>query len=285
MKNDAPGKESSVYKVLSNPHRRRIIEIIGAEGKTSFTELNKDLQVSIGALYHHLDALGDLITQDDQHKYILTWRGKLAFKLLNETSDQLSSVRSDRDEYSGHTSNRLAYVMKIFLPRSVFLSVSDKPILYLPVTGIIVGLGAWVAVQANLRFLLVFPDNQTTSSPVLMAVFFVFSWLTVFVLSDIFSTLIFKRKGGDLSLLVGSSFSFLPLIFFSGLWHLLKIVRFDTGGIITSVLILSSQLWTIGILSCSISFSKGLKMDRSALVSFMVTYVNIAIFLLGQVYR
>ena len=152
MKNEAPGKESSVYKVLSNPHRRRIIEIIGAEGKTSFTELNKDLQMSIGALYHHLDALGDLITQDDQHKYILTRRGKLAFKLLNETSDQLSSIRSDHDEDSGHTSNRLSYVVKIFLPRGVFLSVSDKPILYLPFTGIIVVLGAWVAVQANLRF-------------------------------------------------------------------------------------------------------------------------------------
>jgi DNA-binding transcriptional ArsR family regulator len=285
MKDEAPGKESSVYKILSNPHRRRIIEIIGAEGKTSFTELNKDLQMSIGALYHHLDTLGDLITQDEQHKYILTWRGKLAFKLLNETSDQLSSVRSDHDGDSGHTSNRLAYVVKIFLPRSVFLSVSDKPILYLPVTGIIVVLGAWVAVQANLRFLLVFPDNQTTLSPILTAIFFVSSWLTVFVLSDIFSTLIFKRKGGDLSLLVGSSFSFLPLIFFSGLWYLFKIVRFDAGGIITSVLILSSQLWTIGILSCSISFSKGLKMDRSALVSFMVTYINIAIFLLGQIYR
>jgi DNA-binding transcriptional ArsR family regulator len=285
MKNEAPGKESSVYKVLSNPHRRRIIEIIGAEGKTSFTELNKDLQMSIGALYHHLDALGDLITQDDQHKYILTRRGKLAFKLLNETSDQLSSIRSDHDEDSGHTSNRLSYVVKIFLPRSVFLSVSDKPILYLPFTGIIVVLGAWVAVQANLRFLLVFPDNQTTSSPILMAIFFVFSLLTVFALSDIFSTLIFKRKGGDLSLLVGSSFSFLPLILFSGLWQLFKIVRFDTGGIITPVLILSSQLWTIGILSCSISFSKGLKMDRSALVSFMITYINIAIFLFGQIYR
>lgn len=284
MKSEEP-KESSVYKVLSNPHRRRIVEMIGTEGKMGFTELKKDLKVSVGALYHHLDALSNLITQDSQHKYILTSRGRLAFKFLNETSEQLSSIRSDHGKDSGQTSNRLAYAAQIFLPKKLFLSVSDKPILYLPAAGIIVALGAWIAAQANLRFVLLFPDSQTVLSPILMMIFFVFSWLIVFILGDIFSTFIFKRKGGDLSLLVGTSVSFLPLIVFSALWHLFGIVRFDTGGIIPPVLLVSTQLWTIGILSYSVSFSKGLRMERSALVSFMVTYVNIAIFLLGQIYR
>ena len=285
MKDKEPTKEASVYKILSNISRRKIIEMIGSEGKTSFTKLKKELKISVGALYHHIDALGDIITQDDQHRYMLTRQGKLVFKLLNETGDQLSFVHSEFSvESSASTSNRLASAAQIFLPRRLLLSVSDKPILYLPAAAIIVALGSWIAVHANLRFILVFPDSQTSMPPDFTAALFVISWLLVFGLSDITSTFIFRRKGGDLSLLVGSSVSFIPLIFFSGLWYVFRAVHFDMAGIIAPFLLLACQLWTIGVLSCTISLSKGLRMDKSALISFTVIYVNIAFFLLRQIY-
>ena len=143
MKKEKPREEASVYKVLSNPHRRRIIEVIGPEGKTSFTELHEALGMSVGALYHHIDALGGLITQDDQHKYVLTRQGKQAYKLMIETSDQLSS---DPSAYGGKqsdlTSKPFAGIAEIFFPKRLLRSVSDKPVLCIPLAAIIVAFGA-----------------------------------------------------------------------------------------------------------------------------------------------
>jgi DNA-binding transcriptional ArsR family regulator len=285
MNGEKPKEEASVYKVLSNPHRRRIIEMIGLEGKTGFTELRKDLGMSVGALYHHIDSLGGLVMQDGQHKYVLTRQGKMAYKLMNEATDQFSSESSFDRKRSGSSSKSFTGIAEIFFPRRLLLSVSDKPILYVPMAAIIVALGAWAAIQANLRFLLVFPDNQTTLSPILGAGFFVVSWLVLFGLCDLLSTFVFGRKGGDLALLVGSSLAFLPLILFSGLWYLFRTNRFDTTGTVVPVLLILFQLWTIVVLSCAISLSKGLRIERSALISFIVTYIGIVFFLFGQIYK
>jgi DNA-binding transcriptional ArsR family regulator len=285
MDGEKPREEgSSLYKVLSNPHRRRIIEMIGPEGRTGFTELREDLGMSVGALYHHIDALNGLITQDEQHKYVLTRQGKQAYKLMIETSDQLSSNRA-RGKQPNLTTKPLTGIAEIFYPKTLLLSVSDKPVLHIPLAVIIVAFGAWVATRANLRFVLVFPDSQTTISPSLGAVFFIVSWLVLFGLCDLLSTFVFGRKGGDLSLLVGSSVAFLPMILFSGLWYLLKTIRFDTSGMIVPVLLVLFQLWTIVVLSCATSLSKGLRIERSALISFTVAYINIVFFLFLQIYK
>jgi hypothetical protein len=285
MKGENPREEASVYKVLSNPHRRRIIEVIGPEGKTSFTELRKDLGMSVGALYHHLDSLGSLITQDDKHKYVLTKQGKQAYRLMSEATDQFSFKSSFERRRIGSFPRSFSGIAEVFLPRRLLLSVSDKPALYFPLMAIVIALGAWVAIQANLSFLLVFPDNRATFSPILGAGSFVASWLILFGLCDVVSTFVFGRKGGDLSLLVGSSLAFLPMILFSGLWLLLKTIRFDASGVVAPILLILFQLWTIAVLSCAISLSKGLRIERSALVSFLVTYISMIFFLLGQFYR
>lgn len=285
MKGERLKEEGSVYKVLSNPHRRRIIEIIGPEGKTSFTELRKDLGMSVGALYHHIDHLGNLITQDEQHKYALTKQGRQVYKLMNEATDKFSFEPRHGGKEPAPPSKPFTSILEIFFPRRLLLSVSDKPVAYVPVAAVVIALGAWIAVQANLRFLLVFPDSQTSLSPILEVGYFVASWFIFFGLCDLLSTLVFGRKGGDLPLLIGSSLAFLPLIAFSGLWYALRNSSFYTTGIVAPALLILFQLWTIAIQSCAISFSKGLRIERAALVSFIVTYSNIVVFLLGQFYK
>jgi len=36
-------------------HRKRIIELLGERGKGGFKELLEDLNISVGALYHHIE--------------------------------------------------------------------------------------------------------------------------------------------------------------------------------------------------------------------------------------
>ena len=55
--------ESSFYIALSHEIRRKILRIIGDNGFSSFTYLKRILKVSTGTIYHHLEALAQLIKQ------------------------------------------------------------------------------------------------------------------------------------------------------------------------------------------------------------------------------
>jgi DNA-binding transcriptional ArsR family regulator len=286
MVKEEPGEIARIYKALGHPYRKRIIEIIGGEGKSSFTELRDNLKISVGALYHHIDTLGDLITKDDQHKYILTERGKLAYEFLKSGGEQLSSISlAALQKPKGAWTNFLAGFQRAFPLRRLFLRISAKPFQYLPITATIIALGAWIAARAGLEFTLIFPDSQTIVSSTLIATYFVVSWLILFGLCDLLATFLFKRRGGNLSLLVGSSFSLLPLILFSGLWYLMKIFGLSLIQTAVPVLLILFQALTIGIMSAAISLSKGVRTEKAALVSFIVTYINIAYILFRSSYQ
>jgi DNA-binding transcriptional ArsR family regulator len=74
---------SSLHKILNDATRRNILALLAEKDALSYTEIMALLQVTnTGRLNYHLKALGALISKDDQGKYHLTERGKLAANLL-----------------------------------------------------------------------------------------------------------------------------------------------------------------------------------------------------------
>jgi DNA-binding transcriptional ArsR family regulator len=74
---------SSLHKVLSDATRRSILELLAEKEGLSYTEMMTLLHVTnTGRLNYHLKALGGLVSKDDQGRYYLTEKGKLAFNLL-----------------------------------------------------------------------------------------------------------------------------------------------------------------------------------------------------------
>jgi len=276
MKEEKPREIAWLYKALGHPHRKRIIEIIGEKGRSGFQELHEKLNISVGALYYHIDMLNHLITQDDQRKYILTEQGKLAYKLLKTQDEQLSSLSlTEAKKPEGAWSSFLATLRQIFIPGRLFLHISTQPIQGIPLTAVIVAFGAWIAAQAGLEFIMVFPNSLSKAPPTLMATSFVVSWLVLFTLCDLMATTLFSRKGGNLTLLIASAFSLLPLIIFSCIWYASRILNFSFTMIEASLLLLPFQFWTIGMMSTAISLSKGLRIDKAALICFIAIYINL----------
>lgn len=272
---------AQVYKALGHPHRKRIIEIIGETGRSGFKELHENLNISVGALYYHIDMLNHLITQDDQRKYVLTEKGKLAYKLLKTQDEQLSSLSStDTKKSSSAWSSFTATLQQIFIPGRLFLYLSTRPIQGIMLTAGIVALGTLIAAQTNLLFILVFPDSQSQTPPLLNVASFAVSWLILFTLYDLTTIVLFGRKDGNLTLLIESAFSFLPLIFFSCLWYLGMILNFRFTMLEAILLLLPFQFWTIGMMSTAISLSKGLRIDKAALICFTAVYLNLAYLML-----
>ena len=74
-----------------------MIEIIGENGYSSFTILKKELRVSTGTIYHHLDALSQLIEQKSDKKYYLTDLGQLAYNSLKDNITNIAKEISSKE--------------------------------------------------------------------------------------------------------------------------------------------------------------------------------------------
>jgi len=260
-----------IYSVLGHPVRRRMVEMLGEGGHVGFSDFKSALNASVGTLYYHLDMLGDLITQNEKRKYVLTDQGRLALKLLGSSEAQLLSTMAEKREPSIGN-----YLRKILLPGWLFSAVSASPLKFIPEMLITVAFGAWLSVQTNLQLIMLF-YNQAVATQMTFILSFIFSWLAIFGLVDIVTTLAFKRMGGDLSLLVGTALSQLPLLIFPGIVWVYRMFNwvFPVGWG-AQILLFLLQGWTLGFLSTAVSFSKGLRVDKAALVSLTIMYVNIA---------
>ena len=104
-------REGKFYNALDHEIRRTILRMVGKDGLSSFTQFKKTLKVSTGTLYHHLDVLKDLISQNESRKYILTNLGKRAlnFLVLNYDSIEATNLEDQKCKHPpGRWFRRLA---------------------------------------------------------------------------------------------------------------------------------------------------------------------------------
>ena len=85
--------------------RRKIINIIGENKFSSFTLLKKELKVSTGTIYHHLDTLSQLIEQKDDKKYYLTELGLHAYDSLKDNIDTIITPDFSKKEFNSPSLN------------------------------------------------------------------------------------------------------------------------------------------------------------------------------------
>ena len=74
---------ASLHKILKDETRQKIILLLNEKGSLTYTDLMDSLEViSTGLLNYHLKVLGDLLSKNEEEKYILSEKGKLASRLL-----------------------------------------------------------------------------------------------------------------------------------------------------------------------------------------------------------
>jgi hypothetical protein len=76
---------SSLHKVLKDPTRRTILQLLSSHGATSYLELmNMTGVTNTGRFNYHIKMLGDFVAKDIDGKYVLTEKGKLAIQFLEQ---------------------------------------------------------------------------------------------------------------------------------------------------------------------------------------------------------
>src|SRR3972149_1301109 len=115
---------SRYYTLLRDPARRKIIELLGEQGKIGFKELRGSLGLGVGTVYYHLDMLSDFIAQDKSRKYTLNDRGQLLYKSLREGS---MPAALNTGEALGHRMGRWFFLSPVYYRMTrleVFLPIS-----------------------------------------------------------------------------------------------------------------------------------------------------------------
>src|SRR5712692_7494954 len=264
-----------VYGALASPIRREIVDILRSRGKAGFKELHEAVKISVGALYHHLDALEGVVTQGSDKKYILTEQGKTAIDALSITEEKIatgSSMPTPKE-------TRLGFMTKEALfGRSIFHFVTQDALRSLPLAILIVALGGWLSFQTGLEpLLLLYVSPSSGLNRTWLALLFPLGWLATFSIADLLSVVVFRRSGGDLTLLTTTAFAILPLLIVPGAVALADLLSLSVGALnaLTILLPIVVQFWVVCLLSSAVSLSKGLRMEKTAVISLGVMYLNI----------
>lgn len=92
------GKQFDSFKVLSHPLRVRIIELLSENVELSYMEILNTLQIDTGQLNFHLKNLADMLERTEEGNYILTHRGKAAYKIASAARRLMGSGSEAKPE-------------------------------------------------------------------------------------------------------------------------------------------------------------------------------------------
>lgn len=158
---------------------------------------------------------------------------------------------------------------------------------FLPVAVAVLILGAVGSAVARQEpvFFFYFASTRSFENVALM---FLFYWVGLFLLADAMIYVLFRRTGSDLQLFACVGVAALPLALFPYVYVLiLPIIMALVPPVsfwLPRFVLLIFQVWTLLLISSALSFGKGLRLDRSIIVTLVILYLNIVVLiLLGRV--
>lgn len=254
---------SRYYTLLRDASRRRIVEILGEQGKAGFKELKETLGLGVGTVYYHLDMLSDFVTQDKRRKYMLNDHGRLLYQSLKKGG--LPPTLEIKEAFT--------HRIGCFLFLSPVFAKTVQPVKFLPASILILVLGAvgsaWMHLNPMLFFYFPFSAYEFET----IVALFLFNWIGMFIFSDVVIYLLYKRAGNELQLFTCLGIAAFPLAFFP---YITVFVSYN----IARYLLFTLQVWSLLLISSAFCFGKGLRLDKSILISMSTLYLNVMLLMI-----
>ena len=217
----------------------------------------------MGTVYYHLDMLSEFITQDKERKYMLNDRGRLLYMSLKEGS--LPPALQMGEAFS-HRVGKWLFLSPVF-------AKTTKPLLWLPVALGILLLGALGAAFAGIDPMLLFYHPYSANSFQTIVALFLSNWIGLFLFCELAIYVFLRRTGGDLQLFTCMGIAALPLAVF-------PYITLFVDYVVMQYVLFVFQVWTLLLLSAAFSFGKGIRLDKSIILSLTIIYLNTMILLL-----
>jgi len=263
---------------LGHGLRRKIISIIGENKFTSFTYLKKELKVSTGTIYHHLDTLSHLIEQFDDKKYYLTELGTHAYNSLKDNINTIITPDFSKKEFS---SPILKGLMRL-TPKK-YINYKSNQMIYTIFISITIALIGAIFCGLNGLFPLFLFFGQSTFLQIILAIIFIGNIVFFFLINEGICRIIYKKKENTLKFLI----SFPIILFPLDIYLVLRFILFSTGSlnfpavrILDNVLVILFQVFSLWLLTYNLSVNKKLKIENSLIISLLIHYGGFSIILL-----
>lgn len=260
---------SNIYQTLSNPIRRKIIEILGSRGSASLKELVDSLNVSTGSMYYNIELLGDLVERTPNKRFSLTEKGWMAYRLLMDGREKILEIKY-------YSKSMIPFKVKskfltMVFPRWFFQTICEyKPFKFIiPITILI--FGSIICYFTNVELKLFSVAYKPLQWPIITALKFVASWIIIYIALHLFPLLFYGRTGGKTLLMIGLGISTIPLLFIP------FVMMINTDYVIQGVIILILQFISCILLSTAISTSKNISLERAFLIAVLIIYLNITL--------
>jgi len=263
-------KSNLIYNIIGNPIRVKIIELLVKNEKMSFMELKRELKLSTGSIYHHLAILGDLVTQDNKKRYMLTEEGKKVYnKYIKENPTELiykgnSFLELINTYVSGkvifHLIKENAYKFTLF---SFFIFLTFPFFLYQS--------------QLELRLIFLLDKKIDLLNSYLM---FITSLFVIYLIINLFSRLIFKSINENLSLFLNLIFSYIPFLIFSIIWFLdtnflSSFLKNFLNKWFIRIIFFLFQIWFLIMINYAIHISKNISLEKSSIITLAIVYISL----------
>jgi len=265
---------SRYYTLLRDPARRKIIEVLGVQEKIGFKELRESLGLGVGTVYYHLDMLSDFIQQDKQRKYRLNDKGQMLYRILKDGNVPASL----------EISKTFSHGIAKWLFLSPVFAKTVKPLAFLPVSIIILLVGAFGSAYANLDPALFFYFPYSVYEFSTIMTLYLFSWIGLFLFAEASTYLLYRRVGNDLQLFICIGIASLPLAIYPYIYFAFLTVFWNYNPyMIMQYILIILQFFSLLLVSAAFCFGKGLRLDKAIVISLVALYLNIAIlFILGR---
>ncbi len=282
--NDSQDVEGSFYYALGHELRRKIIKIIGDNEFSSFTLLKKELGVSTGTIYHHLDTLSELIAQKEDKKYYLKELGVHAY---NSLKDDIELIREKGFAIREFKSPFLRRLMVITSKRFIQFKKEDRIYAILISIGILI-IGTILSRLNQFYPLLLFfietnENNLELNFQILLILSFLLNFIIYFIIIEGISRLFYNKNENTLNFFISFAIVFFPMILYL-LSHYIfvyfGIIHIAFINFLDKVLMIVLQVWSLWLLSYSMSIKKGLKIETTLIVSLLLHYGGFTIILL-----
>jgi len=281
-----------IYSILGNVHKRKIITFIGERGKVGFTDLKRELKMSVGNLYYNLDLLSPFIIKDENRKYMLSERGVQLYHILQEEEKRIRGILQPKSRLYVVYSN---YLLPIFVPRNMLLIFYKnlKLNLVIFILSIVIGIISLEFTGIDM-LLLEMKESPIYSEFVRLGIVKLPTrlWLAlkpllnsllIAILLDIESRFLgFKRN--TLQLYLSTSIALVPLylypilITYSGGIQVLSLYHL----IVLSVFYRILQIFSLGILTAILTIFRELTTEKAFVLVFITFYISFSLNLLVQ---
>ena len=255
--------------------------IIGDNEFTSFTHLKNELGVSTGTIYHHLETLSNLIKQKQDKKYYLKELGAYAY---NSLKDNIETIKAPQKEFKSLFLNKL---MVITAKRFIIFNKKDR-IYTLLISLVILLLGTIFCVLNGftsffLFFIEINIENLDLLSQILIISSFILNFLAFFAIVEIISRAFYKKTENTLNFLASFALIQFPLMIYLVLhfiFNFTALISINIVNFIDQILMIGFQVWSLWLLSYSLSVKKGLKIENSLIISLLLHYGGFTLILL-----